>query len=535
MPSNPRLFFLAAAALLLSGCAVETRDETPSQVTAAVEPSPSDPFQAVDDAFERLALDRVPVEPAAGDDTEAAGPRSIWPRLVDRFRIAECPTGSRAEAWAQWYADNHEYLGRVFNRARPWLHEIANEVERRDLPGELALLPVVESAFDPFAYSHARAAGPWQFLSGTARDHGVVINDWYDGRRDFVVATDAALQYLEYLNGLFDGDWALAIAAYNAGQGRVARAVRRNAARGRGTSWDELPLPRETRGYVPKIKGLGCLVRDPAAYGYQLPELIDQPRVATLDLPGSIDLVELALRAELDLAELITLNAGLNKHRTPPTGPHHLTVPLEAADRTRAALADLPVDTAVAWQNVDVRPGDSLSVLARRHQTTVQALKTANGLQNDRLIAGQTLRLPGTVDTESESLDPDYLDAYRQLADLQQQLLPADRFIHRVRSGESLWVIARRYGLSVRELQQMNGMGSNALIRPGQRLVIETGRQPPPAAQPTQHVVRRGDSLWNISRQHRVDLDELMRWNGLDADSVLQPGQELVIRRSGGA
>ncbi|NKI34043.1 LysM peptidoglycan-binding domain-containing protein [Wenzhouxiangella sp. XN79A] len=524
---NSRILFLVAAGLALTGCAVETResvDPAPPSPASAIEPSPSDPFQAVDEAFARMALDQVPVEPGE------TGPRSIWPRLVERFAIAECPADSRAEDWANWYADNHEYLGRVFNRARPWLHEIANEVERRDLPGELALLPVVESAFDPFAYSHARAAGPWQFLSGTARDHGIVINDWYDGRRDFVAATDAALDYLEYLNGLFDGDWALAIAAYNAGQGRVMRAVRRNLARGRGTAWDELSLPRETRGYVPKLKGLGCLFRDPAAYGYRLPELLDQPRVATLDLPGSIDLVELALLAELDLAELITLNAGLNKHRTPPSGPHHLTVPLEAAERARAALAVLPDDAAIGWQEIEVRPGDSLSVLARRHDTSIDALRKANGLNGDRLIAGQTLRLPGSVDLDSEALSDDYLTAYRELAALQQQLLPADRFIHRVRSGESLWVIARRYGLSVRELQQMNGMGSKDLIKPGQRLVIETGRQPPPAAQPARHVVQRGDSLWNISRRHRVGLDDLMRWNDLDADSVLQPGQQLIIR-----
>lgn len=532
MHVNVKTFVLAGAVLALTGCAVETRETADPElppVERMAEPSPSDPFEAVDEAFERLALERPEPEPG---ETE---PSSIWPRLVERFRIAECPADSSAERWANWYADNDEYLARVFNRARPWLHEIANEIENRDLPGELALLPVVESAFDPFAYSHSRAAGPWQFLSGTAKDFGIEINDWYDGRRDFVAATSAALDYLEYLNGLFDGDWPLAIAAYNAGQGRVMRAMRRNAQRGQGTAWDELSLPRETRGYVPKLKGLGCLVREPERYGYQLPELLDLPRVARIDLEGPVDVVELALRAELDLAEVVTLNAGLNKHRTPPSGPHHLVVPLEAAERTRAALVDLPTETAIGWQEITVRRGDTLSVLARRNNTTVDALKRANGLNGDGLIAGQTLRLPGTVDTESESLTPDYRDSYQQLIALQQQLLPTDRFIHRVRSGESLWVIARRYGLSVRELQRMNGMGSNDLIRPGQRLVIETGRQPAPAAQPSRYVVRRGDSLWNISRRHRVGMDDLMRWNGLDDSSILRPGQELIIRGSSDA
>lgn len=534
MHAKFRTFLLLGAAAAVSGCAVETRDEVasaPEPEPVAIEPSPSDPFQAVDEAFERLALEPLPVE--AGESE----PVSVWPRLVERFSIAECPADSSAERWARWYADNGEYLARVFNRARPWIHDIANEVVARDLPGELALLPVVESAFDPFAYSHSRAAGPWQFLSGTARDFGVEINEWYDGRRDFVASTTAALDYLEYLNGLFDGDWPLSVAAYNAGQGRVMRAMRRNAARGRGTAWDELPLPRETRGYVPKLKGLGCLVRDPARYGYELPELLDERRVARVDLPRPVDVVEFALAAEIDLAELVTLNAGLNKHRTPPSGPHYLVVPVADFDRARAALDTLPADTpaATAWQEVRIRPGDSLSVLARRHDTTVDALRQANGMSSDRLVAGRTLRLPGTLDVASESLRPEYREGYEELIALQQQLLPTDRFIHRVRSGESLWVIARRYGITVRELQRMNGMGSNALIRPGQRLTIETGRKPPPATQPTHYVVRSGDSLWTISRRHQVGLNELMRLNGLDGDSVLRPGQELIIRSSSDA
>src|SRR6056297_530092 len=315
MHPNFRNFLVLCGALAMTGCAVETREAVepaPALAGPSIEPSPSDPFQAVDEAFERISLDEPVVEPGE------TGPQSIWPRLVDRFRIAECPTDSRAEAWARWYADNDEYLVRVFNRARPWLHEIANEIEARDLPGELALLPVVESAFDPFAYSHARAAGPWQFLSGTARDHGIEINDWYDGRRDFVAATEAALDYLEYLNGLFDGDWSLALAAYNAGQGRVRRAMRRNAALGRGLEWHQLGLPRETLGYVPKLTGLGCLFRDAERYAFALPEFDDRPRIAAIRLASQIDLVALALSAELDLAELVGLNPGLNRHMTPP-------------------------------------------------------------------------------------------------------------------------------------------------------------------------------------------------------------------------
>lgn len=533
--------FLAAAcmaviSLAASGCALNrTQSEPAAQVESPerqpVEPSPSDPFAAVDRAFERLAMDRSSPSP---DDP--GGTPLIWPRLVDRFSISSCPDGSRAARWANWYAENSDYMQRVLVRAQPWMHLIVGEIERRDLPGELALLPVVESAFDPFAYSHGRAAGPWQFLSGTARDFGITINDWYDGRRDFVAATGAALDYLEYLSELFDDDWALALAAYNAGQGRVGRAIRRNAARGLGTEWHELPLPRETLGYVPKLKGLGCLFRDPVRYAFVLPTLLDAPQVATVELDGPVDVVALAMQTGLDLTELITLNAGLNRHMTPPTGASYLVVPIADADRVAAALSDLPEPPPLEHRQIRIQRGDSLSVLARRHATTVEALRQTNGLSGNRLIAGQTLKLPGKVMDSAPDGDPEYQRVYRELAALQQQLLPTDRFIHRVRSGESLWVIARRYGISVGDLQRMNGLGPRTLIRPGQRLVIETDRAVrSPAVSSQRYVVRQGDSLWLISRRQRVGLNELMRWNDLDSESVLRPGQELIIRRGGDA
>ncbi len=524
-----------AAILLAAGCAVTGQpdpvaDSPPQRLADPFEPSPSDPFAAIDAVFARMALPHV----SAADD--AAGPGLIWPRLVGRFSIAACPEGSAAQRWADWYADNQDYMERVFNRARPWMHFIVEEIERRDLPGELALLPVVESAFDPFAYSHGRASGPWQFLSGTARDFGIEINDWYDGRRDFVASTTAALDYLEYLHGLFDGDWALALAAYNAGQGRVQRAIQRNVARGKGTAWDQLPLPRETLGYVPKLKGLGCLFREPARHAFVLPPIEDRPQVATVQLDRPVDIVAVSLHSGLDPVALVTLNAGLNRHMTPPGGPGHLVVALDDVERVEAALQQMTQDAPVQPKQLRVRRGDTLSQLARRHGTTVGALQQANGLAGTRLVVGQNLVVPGTLAETEPSGDPRYLAAYRELTALQQQLLPTDRFIHRVRSGESLWLIARRYGVGVVDLQRMNGLGASTMIRPGQRLVIETDRAPePPALVDGKYIVRQGDSLWQISRRQKVDLDALMRWNGLSSNSVLRPGQELVIRRRGDA
>ena len=525
-------FLIVMAILAMSGCAVmETQPES------ADEPDPlppyylraqlDDPFDVIDQAIGRVG--QTPVKVVEIDEPEV----DLWTRVVDRFAFAECPEDSRAQRWAQWYGEREDYMERVMNRARPWLHDIANEIDVRDLPGEFALLPIVESAYDPFAYSHGRASGAWQFLSATGREYGLEINEFYDGRRDVYAATRAALDYIDYLGQRFDGDWNLALAAYNGGQGRVQRAINRNQARNRSTAWHDLSLPRETLAYVPKLNGLGCLFKEPELYGFKRPEWPDQPRVARVELPGPTDIVQLSVYAELDLTELVALNPGLNRHLTSPTGPHHLIVPINHAEQVLATLPELNGQEMIVWREIRVQRGDTLSALAMRHDTSIRALREANGINGDLLRIGQTLRLPenGVIPENSP-----YADSYQELASLQERLLPTRRFQHQVRPGESLWVIARRYRVSVADIQRWNGMGQSNLIRPGQRLMIHMD-QPAGRSQvaSTRYTVRRGDSLWTIARRHQVRLADLMRWNELNENSVLRPGQVLTIRRGSDA
>ncbi len=527
-----RLLATLALVALMTACAtLDHREAEPADVDAGAPAPPpfflrahlDDPFQTIDDAVRRIGSLRAPAD--SDDD--------LWHRVIQRFSFAHCPDDSRAQQWAQWFGDRPDYMERVLARAQPWLYDIANELEARDLPGELALLPIVESAYDPFAYSHGRASGAWQFLSGTARDYGIEINEFYDGRRDVYAATRAALDYLAHLSNLFDADWELALAAYNAGQGRVRRAVQRNLARGRPATFEHLSLPRETRAYVPKMHGLGCLFLEPERYGLSLPEWPDRPSLARIDLEGPTDIVVLSARADLDLAELIALNAGLNRHLTSPTGPHHLIVPLDRKDAVINTLPSLNGENSIVWQEISVRRGDTLSGLAQRHNTSVRALRDANNLNGDMLSIGQVLRLPGEGISPENSV---YADRYQELASLQERLLPTRRFQHQVRPGESLWLIARNYRVSVSDIQRWNGMGANSLIRPGQRLMIHmdspgarnaAGSEP---AAPSHYTVRNGDSLWLIARRHQVRLNDLMRWNDLNETSVLRPGQRLVIR-----
>ncbi len=531
-----RWFALCSVLLLLSACAaVEQRDgSAPSQEADSTVPfylaaNLEDPFDAVDRATRRISRDPQLVDPAR---PLAEAEPDLLGRIVEGLEFSQCPDGSAALRWAEWFGDRPEYMQRVLDRAHPWLYDIANELDERGLPGELALLPIVESAYDPFAYSHGRASGTWQFLSSTARDRGVEINDWYDGRRDVYVATRAALDYLAYLNGLFDGDWNLALAAYNGGQGRVQRAIRFNGARNRSTRYEDLPLPRETQAYVPKLHGLGCLFREPERFGWELPTWTNEPLIARIELPGPTDVVALSAVADVDIVELVSLNPGLNRYLTPPGGPHHLFVPIEQAERVIDSLPQLNGADHLVWENIRVRRGDTLSGLAQRHDTSVAALREANDLNGDHLAIGQRLRLPRA--NGASPADSPWADRYQEMARLQQRLLPTRRFQHQVRPGESLWVIARRYSVSVADLQRWNNLGQSNMIRPGQRLVIlmdgPAGRAAP-SAEPSRYTVRSGDSLWLIARRLNVRLADLMRWNGLTEQSVLRPGQVLRIQR----
>jgi membrane-bound lytic murein transglycosylase D len=438
----------------------------------------------------------------------------LWRDIRADFALEHYLDQRRVRQELAWLKRHPSYLPRLQSRLQRYLPHIHAEVRARGLPGELALLPIVESALDPYAFSHGGAAGLWQFIPATATRFGLPRDWWIDGRRDPVLATDAALDYLEHLHRRLD-DWYLAVAGYNAGEGNVRRALRKS---GGETYFFDLDLPRETSAYVPRLLALSALVADPEAHGMTLPEVVPEPAFVTLDTRGQFDLMKAAAALELPVDALYEWNPALNQWATPPQGPHALHVPVSLAADAQSRLDAVPEKERVQWLRVEVARGDTLSHLARRHRTDVETLRRVNRLSGNRIRAGQALFIPRS--TEAPAAYP--VASRRPEGDYQ------------VQPGDSLWSIARAHEVPLARLVKANEIGPKEVLRVGQRLVIPGGSATPVAGRgdvirKVRYGVRRGDSLARIASKFNVAVTDIAQWNKIDPGNYLQPGQKLLI------
>jgi len=521
-----RTFCAMLGALALSACATNTNMSDPGVDNAEVV------VPAAEEAIEAEALLCVVDELITADEL-AVGPGDLWLRVRAGFTL-ESIENTEVMAQLRWYAAHQSYLDRVATRAMPYMHLIVEAIEERGMPMEIALLPIVESAFDPFAYSHGRAAGLWQFIPGTGTRFKLKQNWWYDGRRDVTEATRAALDYLEYLHSEFD-DWQLALAAYNSGEGNVARAIRYNKARNLPVDFWNLRLPKETSAYVPKLLALKLLVEQPERYGVSWRPIADKAYLATVDVGRQIDLALAAQMAELDIEQVYLLNPAFNRWATDPDGPHKLLLPLENIETFQAALDELGDSDTVRWQRHKIRTGESLLSIAGRYNTTVDLIREINGVRGNLIRAGDTLTVPVAM----KSLNGYALTADNRLESKQSVSRSGTRVDHRVASGESFWSISRSYGVGIRELAAWNNMAPTDPLRVGQSLAVWT-QQPATAmtaslgpadrVRTITYTVRRGDSLARIASKFGVGVSDITRWNDISKQSYLQPGQRLTLR-----
>jgi membrane-bound lytic murein transglycosylase D len=329
----------------------------------------------------------------AAEAAEAAAPsNSVWTRITRGFAMAPFDSELVRE-WENWYASRPDYVARMIDRSTHFLFHIVEQVEKRGMPTEIALLPMIESAYNPVAYSRSHASGIWQFIPSTGKDFGLRQNWWYDGRRDVIAATNAALDYLEKLHGMF-GDWQLALASYNWGEGAVSRAIERNRAKGLPTDYESLTMPPETRGYIPKLMAVKNIVLNPARFGLEIADIPNEPYFEMVTLKRHID-VKLAARfAEMPLEEFKFLNPGHNKPVIRAGESERIVLPKHTVATFRANLAkhDRPL---VSWDAVTLRRGQKVERVAAEHGITLAELKQPNGLQNQKkLVPGQPLLVP---------------------------------------------------------------------------------------------------------------------------------------------
>ena len=453
---------------------------------------------------------------------------NIWDRIREGFALPN-DINKRTQIELDWYTLHPSYIDRVSTRAQRYLFHVVEELENRNLPMELALLPIVESAYDPFAYSHGRAAGMWQVIPGTAKMLGLKQNWWYDGRRDVVASTDAALNYLESLAKQFDGDWLLALAAYNSGAGNVSKAIRKNVSNGKPTDYWSLELHKETESYVPKLLALRAIVFDPDLFNVTLCPIANEPMFELVNVESQLDLAQAADMAQLSMREFYMYNPGYNRWATDPEGPHHLAVPSESAEIFKEALAKLPKDQRVTWDRHRIKPGDTLSAIATQYRTTTTLLQSINGLKGNSIRAGQTLLVPRA----SKATEHYVLSASQRLVNKQGQG-KGKREVYVVKSGDSLWSIGKKLGVSSGNLAKWNGLAPHDPIRPGQKLVAwqkggKTVAQNDSTTRKLSYRVRKGDSLARIADKFDVRIADIVDWNRVNPKKYLQPGDSLTL------
>ena len=494
--------------------------------------------------LENIVINEDQLEVVELEIAEQPPSNDAWYRLQQGMKM-NAVDNKRVTTQLNWYLKHPAYLQRVMERARVVLPFILDEIEARDLPTEMALLPIVESAYQTFAYSHGRASGMWQIIPSTGRFLGLKQNWWYDGRRDIIESTKAALNYLDSLGKQFDGDWELALASYNAGPGKIRSAVRYNKKRNRKTDfWHLTKIRNETKAYVPKLIALKTLFSNPDDYGIELLPIENTITYDIVELESQIDLALAADLAGITINELYQLNPAFNRWATAPKGPHKLLLPKGSSEQFQQALAKLPAEKRINWVRHKIKSGETLSEISQKYRTTTALIKNVNKIRGTQIRAGKYLMIP----TATRSLNTYTMSKNSRISKIQNTKRKGNKQTHIVRSGQSLWSISRKYGVSTAALAKWNGMAPIDTLRVGQKLVIWSSKSPTiqrvsltetgpnPGLHALRYTVRKGDSLSRIADRFNIRVSDIKRWNKLG--KYLQPGQKIklyvdVTRQSG--
>lgn len=506
-------------------------------------------------------------------DIISSGNNDLWQRIKDGYAIPDS-TSDIVTTHEAWYSSRPDYVKRMVQRSQKYLFHIVEEVQKRGMPTEIALLPMIESAYNPQANSRSRASGMWQFIPSTGKHFGLKQNWWVDNRRNVTIATDAALTYLQKLHAMF-GAWDLALAAYNAGEGTVARAIERNRKLGLPTDYENLNLPPETRNYVPKLQAIKNLMTNPGNYGLNIQTIANSAYFARVSAPAQIDAHLAAKLAEINDDEFLALNPSYNRPVITNNGDkHELLLPIMSAQTFRNNLAtyDKPL---VSWQTYYAKRGERMDNIASKFGIQVAQLRDVNDLPAQKKIKNSsTILVPNgkrteftavktpitktaeapypiessdNISSEQDSANIDLASAENNLTNNNVQIEPVKQrsITHKVGRGENMQSIAKRYGVSVKQIMALNSQ-KNSQVKTGQLLTIKTLEVNIAASNNTvktaltnnnhivknnTYIVKRGDTLNSIAKKFSVELIDIKRWNK-HMSSHIQPGHKLTIMQS---
>lgn len=452
--------------------------------------------------------------------TLASATPNVWDVLRPQLTLNHEVTQHQVQTQIRWLVAHPSYLHQLA-QSEPYIYHIVTEIKKRNLPGELALIPMIESAYDPFAYSGAGAAGLWQLMPGTGTDLGLKRDWWFDGRRSIRPSTDAALNYLAYLHKFFHGNWTLAIAAYDSGEGTVARAIKNSGQSSRNIRFWTLPVPNETKAYVPRLLALAEIIKYPQRYKVTLPDIPHTPYFVEVNVGSQIDLNHAAKLAGISYKDLIKLNPGYNHWTTAPYKPFKLLIPANKVAHFNQNLASVPTDKRVSWTKHQVGRGDNLESIAKRYFTTVKLIRELNQLKSDKLRMGQDILIPSTKNTPSTL-------AKKPVAPTIAKDKPASyqtyKVVHIVQKGESYSTLEKKYKVSKPAIQQWNRIRTNDPLKPGTQLVVWRK-----VVKYGVYFVKSGDTLSTIARKNNTKSNTLAALNPGVGRGKLKPGQRLVI------
>jgi len=563
---RPANFFLILLSLLAAGCS-----ETPKTALSISDQLPGQSGLDVPDGFSgqyppassRLKFNKYKYNNASTQY------KTVWDRLLSLYSLPDIDN-YRVQRAVDWYLQHPASLAIIQERAEPYLHHILDEVEAKKIPGELALLPVVESAFVANAYSNADASGLWQFIPSTGEEYGLQQNAWYDGRRDVYASTKAATTYLKELSELFDGDWLKALASYNCGKNRVRRSVEKNIDRDLPTDYWSLDLPQETMDYVPRLLAIAKIFANAEQYNINLHYIPNKPYFEVVDIKAPLDLHKAAQLANTPYDKFLKLNPGFNRSCTAPQGPHRLLVPVAQVTSFKRNLAQLPfnewanlnqayqetplarnkpaekpkfdervvtaskkpemkeakheeIQTAAFSGRYKVKPGETLSFIANRTHTTIATLRHANHLPGNTVMSGMTLQIPSKFDNKSNN---------HILVAKAAKIQTSNNQTYAVKKGDTFWNISQRFAVTPKDIAEWNKITLKTALVPGRKLVIKSSHQQIASVSPIRLVhykVGNGDSLNQIARKFNVTVNDLRKSNADILGRGLRPGQKLKV------